>query len=372
MGDLEANPSSSHEARTLVVIFLRGGADGLTMVAPVADDGYLRARPQIGVRAQEAVALDDVFALHRRLAPLVPLYREGQLAIVHQAGSEDTTRSHFEAQDYMEQGGHAGGGWLGRHLRLAHGAASGPLAAVAVGKTPPASLRGAPNAVALESVDAFAFGDGDRSYIDALAALYAEEVDLLGEAGGAVIKALDRLEHLRSTPYRPQHGAQYLDDPFNVRLMQAARLIKSDLAVRAVAIDLDGWDAHFAMATLMDPLMHSLGSGLSAFRRDLGVAMARTCVVVMTEFGRRVYENASFGTDHGRGGVMLLLGGDVEGGQVRADWKGLETGWLDGPGDLPVVHDYRDVLAPVLAWHTPEFDGARVFPGYDLKPAAIS
>lgn len=370
MADYEAYLSSGHEERTLVVIFLRGGADGLTMVAPVGDDGYYRARPQIGVRAKDAVALDGVFALHTRLAPLAPLYREGELAIVHQAGSEDTTRSHFEAQDFMEQGGHGGGGWLGRHLRLAEGTASGPLAAVAMGKTQPESLRGAPNAVVMESVDAFSFGEGHRSFVDALAGLYAKEDDLLGRTGGAMVKALDKLERLRTTPYRPHHGAQYLDDTFNGRLMQAARLIKADLNVRAVAIDLDGWDAHFAMATLMDPLMHTLASGLSAFRQDLGEAMRRTSVVVMTEFGRRVYENASFGTDHGRGGVMLLLGGGIEGGKVHAEWKGLETGWLDGPGDLPVVHDYRDVVAPLLAWHTPQFDGTRVFPGYALKQAA--
>lgn len=350
---------------TLVVVFLRGGADGLNMVVPVEDDGYYAARPQIGVPKRETVPLDGFFALHPRLAPLRRLYDDGTLTLVHGAGSEDTTRSHFEAQDFMEHGGAVAGGWLGRYLRLRPNT-GGPLAAVAIGKTPPEALRGAPASVALESFEDFAVPAGFRELRGGLERLYRREGGNLGAAGCDTLDALDRVETMRKTPYRPRDGAAYPADAFGRGLLQIARLIKARTGLEAACIDLDGWDSHFAQATLMNPLMESLATGLLAFRQDLGPDLARTTVVVMSEFGRRVRENASFGTDHGRGGVMFVLGGGIRGGRIIAPWEGLREGALEGPGDLPVRINYRDVLSPILLRHGPApLD--RVFPGHAVR-----
>lgn len=352
---------------TLVVVFLRGGADALQMVVPVQDDGYYIARPQTGVPTNETLDLDGFFALHPALAPLREPYSDGRLLAIHGAGSEDDTRSHFEAQDLMEHGGLAAGGWLGRYLRELPRPA-GPLSAVALGKTAPESLRGAPAVVVLETLDAFSFGDRSDTLRDQLARLYGAEPDYLGLAGRDTLRALEQVETLRGQPYRPARGAEYPDGPFGRSLQQAARLIKARVGVEAACLDLDGWDTHLATGTLMEPLMRQLGAGLAAFCRDLGPDLDRTTVVVMSEFGRRVRENASFGTDHGRGGIMFVLGGDVRGGRVLARWKGLDDGNLIGPGDLPVTCNYRNVLAPLLRRHGGLEDLSRVFPDFPLDP----
>lgn len=363
------------DPRALVVVFLRGGADGLTLVPPVGDDAYHRARPRLRVRAGEATRLDEMFGLHPRLAPLWPLYRAGELAIVHAVGSEDDTRSHFEAQDLMEHGGAAGGGWLGRFLRYRPAREAGALSAVAVGTELPECLRGAPAASVLRSVDEYSLGSGRGALLAALGGLYGGERDalgrMLGAAGAETVQALDRLARLRGTPYVPAAGAAYPEDDFGRGLVEVARLIKARVGLEAASIDLAGWDTHFGQQSAIEPLMTRLAAGLAAFHRDLGPLMATTTVVVMTEFGRRVAENASLGTDHGRGSVMLVLGGGIRGGRVLGPWPGLETGLLDGPGDLPVAVNYRDVLAPVLLAHSPGAVMTRVFPDFGVTPLPL-
>ncbi|GMV99438.1 MAG: hypothetical protein AMXMBFR84_05770 [Candidatus Hydrogenedentota bacterium] len=356
--------------KSIVVIFLRGGADGLHLVAPVEDAAYYRARPLIGVSGKESYYLNDVFALHPRLSPLGRLYEEGMLAIVHKAGSEDSTRSHFEAQDMMEHGGDAGG-WLGRYLRHRPGREAGALAAVAIGKTMPESLRGAPGAVAMESLEEFGLGSDADPFMRAIADAYARETNGLGLVARQTLTALHRLETFQRKGYMPSDGAVYPDDRFGRGMMQIARLIKARVGMEAACIDLDGWDSHFAQGSLIDPNMTSLAEGLVAFRRDLGALMKHTTVVVMTEFGRRTYENASLGTDHGRGSVMLVMGADVKGGRVYGEWKGLDNEVLEGPGDLPVYHNYRDVIAPVMTWHSGVTDLNPVFPSYRIAPMEL-
>ncbi len=358
-------------APALVVVFLRGGADGLTLVPPTEDDAYYNFRPHLGVKRNEALPLDDIFGLHPELAPLHRAYAYGDLLVVHQAGSEDTSRSHFEAQDYMEHGGLAGGGWLGRFLRSRPGEAAGPLAAVAIGKTQPESLRGAPASVAFETLEDLRLGQTGEGFRAGLEALYSHEEGLLGAAGRDVLKALDRIEDLRATPYRPAAGVEYPDNDFGRGLREVARLVKARVGVEAATVDLGGWDAHFASTALMNPLMRTLAAGLDAFVRDLGDDLARTTVVVMTEFGRRVRENASFGTDHGRAGTMFILGGGIRGGRVLADWKGLHADRLEEPGDLPVAHNYRDVLAPILIRHGAPNRLDAIFPGHIPAPLDI-
>ncbi len=357
--------------RTLVVIFLRGGADGLNMVAPLQDDGYYRARPRIAIGKSEAVPLDGIYGLNPLLKDLEVPYRDGALAIIHAAGSEDGTRSHFEAQDLMEHAGITGGGWLGRFLLGQPAASSGPLAAVAVGKTVPECLRGAPAATVFKSLDDFSLGQDPQRLIHSLARLYGMETDTLGQAGRDTIEAVRRLANLRAVAYRPANGAAYGADDFSQGLVQIARLIKARIGLEAASLDLNGWDSHFGQSTIMDPLMKGLGQGLGAFYRDLGKELEHTTVVVMTEFGRRVAENSAFGTDHGRGSVMFVLGGGVRGGRVLGKWPGLTREVLEGPGDLPVENNYRNVLAPILVRHGAGNALPQVFPDFALSPLPL-
>ncbi len=371
-GSLDGNGDRRH---CLVVVFLRGAADGLALVPPTGDDDYYRARPILGIRPDRAIGLGGAFGLHPALSRLKPAWNEGELAIVHAAGSEDSSRSHFEAQDLMEHGGLAAGGWLGRFLRFrapsASGGPSGALSAIALGKTLPECLRGAPAATVMQSLDDFSLGPQSSALLPRLARLYAPETGELGRAARDTLEALHRIEALRGSAYRPAGGAEYPADDFGHGLAQVARLIKARVGLEAVAIDLGGWDSHLAQDTLLEPLMIRLARGLGAFRRDLGREMATTSVVVMTEFGRRVRENASLGTDHGRGSAMFVLGGGVLGGRVVGDWPGLDAGVLEGPGDLAVVHNYRDVLAPVLRRHGAGDDLSRIFPDFDVEPLEL-
>jgi uncharacterized protein (DUF1501 family) len=372
MAKLEQYLTGNGDSRkALVVVFLRGGADGLNMVAPVGDDGYYKARPRIAIKKREAVRLDDFYSLNPVMRDLEPLYKDGALAIVHAAGSEDDTRSHFEAQDLMEHGGLAAGGWMGRFLRNRPGAVTGPLSAVAFGRTVPESLRGAPAATAMRSLEDFSLGGKTGAMARQLGKLYAHESGLLGKAGRDTLAALDRIEGLRRVAYRPSHGAKYEYDGFARALEQVARLIKGGMGLEAASVDLDGWDSHFGQSAIMDPRMAELAKGLAAFYTDMGSEMERTTVVVMTEFGRRVAENSAFGTDHGRGSVMFVLGGGVKGGRVISQWPGLSDAVLEGPGDLPVTTNYRDVLAPVLARHGAAHNLAQIFPLHDLRPLPL-
>jgi len=243
---------------------------------------------------------------------------------------------------------------------------------VAVGQALPECLLGAPTATVMQSLDDFALGVRTPGLRAQLERLYALEGGPLGAAGRDTFDALQRIDAMRATPYSPAHGATYGDDDFSRGLGQLARLIKGNLGVEAASIDLDGWDSHFTQQTLLDPLAARLGQGLAAFRRDLGPRMATTTVVVMTEFGRRVRENSSFGTDHGRGSAMFVLGGGVKGGRVLGPWPGLKDDLLEGPGDLPVVNNYRDILAPILQRHGADAGQLpRIFPDFTLTPRAL-
>ena len=359
------------DPRTLVVIFLRGGADGLNMVAPLQDDGYHNARPRIAITKNKAVALDGFYGLNPLLKDLEPLYRDGTLAIVHAAGSEDSTRSHFEAQDLMEHGGITGGGWLARFLRAQATAAAGPLAAVALGSSVPECLRGAPAATVFQSLDDFSLGNNRSRLTESLGRLYGLRSDDLGRAGRSTLEAAGRIDRLRGQKYHAANGAEYGADNFATGLMQIARLIKARVGLQAASIDLKGWDSHFGQSTVMDPLMARLAKGLSAFCRDLGGELERTTVVAMTEFGRRVAENSAFGTDHGRGSVMFVLGGGVRGGRVLGKWPGLTRDVLDGPGDLPVTTNYRNVLAPILERHGGASVLEQTFPEFVFEPVRL-
>src|SRR5947208_1730492 len=223
----------------------------------------------------------------------------------------------------MEHGGLAGGGWLGRFLRAQATETVGPLSAVALGRSVPECLRGAPAATVLESLDDFSLGGKRAALMQSLASLYGLHNNALGRAGRSTLDAVARIEALRTAHYSPANAAVYDQNNFSRALLEVARLIKARVGLQAASLDLGGWDSYFGQSTVMDPLMTRLAKGLRAFHRDLGSELERTTVVVMTEFGRRVEENSAFGTDHGRGSVLFVLGGGVRGGKVYGKWPGL-------------------------------------------------
>jgi uncharacterized protein (DUF1501 family) len=355
--------------RTLVLVFLRGGADGLSLVAPTADDLYHRSRPTLAVKRGSGHRLDERFELHPLLAPLGRWFDEGRLAVTPACGSDDDTRSHFYAQDLMDHGGrNVSGGWLGRFLRQTQGAGGlGVLDAVTLGPAVSESLRGAPTATAFTSLDDLAGAD-DHALMDAFGALTGDDA-LLGAPARAALAASARLDALRRAGDHPANGAVYPSATqhgdtaaeFGARLRLTARLIQAGVGLKVACVDLDGWDSHFVQDTVLAPRLTALAHGLSAFATDLGQDLDRVSVVVLSEFGRRVAENTSLGTDHGRGGVALVLGGGVTGG-VHGAWPGLREDLLEGPGDVAVANDYREVLWPVLQRHGAS-DRAAMFPG---------
>ena len=350
----------------LVCVYLRGAADALNLVVPYADDRYYALRPTLAVARPDdpraaakdrAIDLDGRFGLHPSLAKLAPLYGAGELAVVHAVGSDDATRSHFEAQDRMEHAGPkdepAAGGWIARHLDTRPGRRAAGLTAVAAGTSAPESLRGAPVAV-LRSVDEYRLGKTeDAAFERALAALYASRPSdgappLDADLRTAGRDALATLGRLRRIPEPSARGAAYPEGPLGDGLREIARLSRADLGVEVACVDHDGWDTHFVEAQLLPDLARTLGDALFAFREDIGDAMDRVVVVCMTEFGRRAYENTSLGTDHGRGGIMFVLGGGVRGRRVITDWPGLAEDRLEPPGDLAVTIDFREILAEIV------------------------
>jgi uncharacterized protein (DUF1501 family) len=345
----------------VVAVFLRGGADGLNLVVPTFEKEYYSQRPTLALR--KTLPLDERFGLHPSLEPIHGAFKDGQLAIVHAVGSDDDTRSHFEAQDLMERAGRpeggVAGGWLARHLRTKPGS-RGAVAAVAIGPTLPESLRGAPGACALESIEQVALPEASSAFTSALEVLYSQDGSGPGKTAQATFRLLERINRAKEAA-KPEG---YPATGFGGALREVARLLKADAGLEAACVDLGGWDTHFGQEAGFASNAAELSGGLAAFAKDLGARMERTVVVVMTEFGRRSYENATFGTDHGRGSVMFAMGGPVRGGRVIAEWPGLGGDMLIGPGDLAVTIDYRDVLAELIEKALGNPRAADVFPGY--------
>jgi uncharacterized protein (DUF1501 family) len=372
-------PQTGPAGDVLVCLFLRGGADGLHLVAPYGDPAYYRQRPRIAVpppddtrapRARRGLRLDGFFALHPTLAPLHETYRAGRLAIVHAVGSPDRTHSHFEAMATMERGvgdgATAATGWLGRHLQHSAGRNQSPLRAIAIGDTLPASLEGTLGATAVHSLDEFRLAlpaSWSSGFRGALAGLYEERDDALGSAGRETLRLLQSLERLHPDRYRSASGAVYPGSDFGRALAQIAQLIKAEVGLEVACLDLGGWDSHFGQDQVLEELMRDLAYGLAAFHTDLGEYSHRVTLVAMSEFGRRAHENGGLGTDHGQATCFWLMGGGIAGGRVLGDWPGLSDDRLDGPGDLRVTTDYRDLLAEVVARRLRNASWAEVFPG---------
>lgn len=361
------------DRNVVVVVFLRGGADGLHLVTPYFEDAYYKARPALATRAPgdkrgglRCVDLDGRFGLHPKLAPLEAAWKEGALGIVHAVGSGDTTHSHFEAMATMERGltnqaDLAAGGWLARHLETQAGATT-PMRAVAWGYTMPESLSGATDATLVETLSDFRLRAPAGAARDRLSKLYAEGSDQLAEAGARTLDVLKTLDRLDPKDYKPENGADYPKTPTGKAMREVAFLVRQKVGLEVACLDSGGWDSHVNQAYL-DEQMGDLAATLAAFRRDIGPEMSRVTVIVQSEFGRRVEENSGLGTDHGAGGVLFAMGGGVRGGKVYGDWPGIGPTERTGPGDLRITTDYRTVLAEVLEQRLGSQAVQSVFPG---------
>jgi len=378
------NPGGS----TLVCIFLRGGADTLNMIVPFGDDDYYRNRPSLSIAApgkggEAAIRIDDFYGFHPKMSPLAPIYKEGRLGVVQAVGSDNLTGSHFEAQDQIEHGegfgNSLGGGWLGRHLRSRSREVDSPVSGIAIGSTLPESLRGAPSATALRSLDdvQLPVSSGNPKAVSrALAKLYAAEVGIIGEQGKVTLDLLHRVEQLRGKTYTPAAGAQYPKDELGAGLREIARIIKASLGLEVACIDFGGWDTHFFQGTatgLQASQIDSLSRGLAAFDTDLKGYHDKVTTIVMTEFGRRLYENTSAGTDHGRGFALMAMGERIRGGKIHGAYPGLkEEPSLPGPGGMEVKIDYRAVLSEILVHTMGTHNVAEVFPGFVPQHVGIA
>jgi len=369
---LAASPASS--GRTLVLVFLRGGADGLSIVPPVGDPGYRAARPTLALappgREGGALRLDDVFALHPSLAALLPLWREGTLGIVHAAGLPGATRSHFDAQDFCENGTpgrkSTPDGWLNRAVQRTAGP-DGAFRVVALQPTLPRMLVGDAPAVAMSSLGQFRLPGGTAG-ASAFDALYAQAVDTaLRTTGIETFEALREAGSARLAQLPPANGAEYGSAPLARRLQDVARLIRSGVGLQVAVTDMGGWDTHVGEGAEKGQLasrLAELGGALAAFARDLGERWGSTRVVVMTEFGRTARENGSRGTDHGTASTMLVLGGGVRGGRVVGGYRGLARSELFEERDLAIGTDVRSVLWEAARAQLDVRDPSAVFPGF--------
>ncbi len=380
-----ATPSAQRDV--LVCVFQRGGADGLNAVVPFGDTAYYTARPTLGIKEPSATAgsaldLDGYFGLHPALAPLKELWDDGVLASVHAAGSPDDTHSHFDAMDFMERGTPGSKavttGWIGRHLQTLDTGNDSPFRAVGVGRLVQASLRGPVPATALQSIADYHLkglkgSEAELARFQAsLSSLYPGGDFLDGQAR-QTFEAIGTLSREVPGNYEPQNGAEYPDSEFGLGLQQVAQLIKADLGLEVACVDIGGWDTHAAEGGptgVFAGLLGDLAAGLHAFYADMGGRMARITVVTMSEFGRRLKENASGGTDHGHGNCMFLLGGGIAGGRVYGDWPGLATEQLYGPGDLAITTDFRTVLAEIVEKRLGNAKIPEVFPGFN-RPASL-
>jgi uncharacterized protein (DUF1501 family) len=374
---LYATDAPSPRKKILITIFQRGAVDGLNVVVPFGEKRYYELRPTIAIPKPDgtpdsAIDLDGFFGLHPSLAPLKEIFADGRLAIVEAVGSPDPTRSHFDAQDYMESGTPGlkatSDGWLNRALPSARGPVS-PVRAVAAGAALPRALRGRNEAVAVDNLDSFQIRDARSS--TAFENMYASTLDtVLNGAGRETFDAVKIMQSIQKRPYTPSSGAAYTRTRFGTSMEQIARMIKADAGLEVAFADVGGWDTHVnevgakASVGQLPNLLADFGRNLAAFYRDLGDRMADVVVVTMSEFGRTAKENGNRGTDHGHANVMFVMGGAVRGGKVYGEWPGLEQEQLYEGRDLNLTTDFRDVLGELVTAHLGNRDLKHVFPGY--------
>jgi uncharacterized protein (DUF1501 family) len=382
---IAASPSSGE--KQLVVLFQRGAADGLNIVVPFGEPNYYRMRPTIAIpqprsgRTDGALDLDGFFGLHPSLAPLAPLFKKNELAIVHAAGSPDPTRSHFDAQDFMESGTpgvkSTDDGWLNRALESVPEENSSPFRAVAMGPNLPRMLRGSAPAIALPDVKQFKVmaqtpGAGQIAE-GGFEAMYAQTVDhALRGTGSETFEAIDMLRKADPAKYKPENGANYGNSRLGQSLQQIGQLLKANIGTEVLFVDCGGWDNHVNEGSVqgqLSNLLRDLGQSMAAFRQDMGDRMENIVFVTMSEFGRTAKENGNRGTDHGHANCMFVMGGGVKGGKVYGRWPGLNEGQLNEGRDLALTTDFRTVIGEILQKHIGVRELASVFPGFENSPS---
>ena len=374
--------AAEHASRPkrLVVIFQRGAADGLNIVVPHGEPQYYLMRPSINIPKKSVLDLDGFFGLHPSLAPFQPLWNQRHLAIIHAAGSPDPTRSHFDAQDFMESGTPGvkatQDGWLNRSLPpFPSTEQSSPYRAVALGQSLPRILSGSQPAAAMSNIHDFAVGGrGPKPSpaASAFEAMYDHSTDtILHGAGEETFGAVNMLKAADPGKYAPAPGANYPRGRFGDSLRQLAQLIKANLGVQVAFADISGWDHHVNEGAIEGQLANVLSDfsqSLAAFWIDLGDLAKDTVIVTVSEFGRTARENGNRGTDHGHANVMFVLGGPVKGGKVYGRWPGLDQSQLYEGRDLALTTDFRQVIGEAVARHLGNKNLAQVFPGFDNQP----
>jgi uncharacterized protein (DUF1501 family) len=366
--------------KLLIAIFQRGAVDGLNMVVPYGEAEYYRLRPSIAVArpgaADGALDLNGFFGLHPRMSALMPLWTNGSLGIVHACGSPDRTRSHFDAQDYMETATpgikSTRDGWLNRCLQVSGAGdparAVDPLRGVAVARQTPRSLQGRAPSLAFASAGAFDVR-GDMASAKAFEAAYATAADDLLKAGGRdAFEAMRTLRQAGGGTYRPAAGVEYPRSPFGQAMQEIARIAKAGVGLEIAFAESNNWDHHVAEGGAQGQIaqrLDDLATSLAALTADLGDRMADTLILTMSEFGRTVTENGNRGTDHGHGNAMMLIGGGVKGG-IHGRWPGLSAEQRFESRDLAVTTDFRDVFSEVVTGHlgVPGASLGTIFPGH--------
>jgi uncharacterized protein (DUF1501 family) len=375
------NALTGGKRKTLIAIFQRGAVDGLNMVVPFGESNYYSLRSSIAIpkpdpgNADAAINLDGFFGLHPSMSAFKPLWDSKRLAIVHAAGSPDNTRSHFDAQDYMESATpgvkSTTDGWLNRYLQSKEDPDRSLFRAVSVTKTMPRVLQGRASAVAMSSISDFAIRGGKSSanLQNGFEAIYARENDSLAGMGRETFEAVNYLKKANPSQYQPENGAVYPRNPFGTSLLQIAQLIKAGVGLEVAFTDIGGWDTHVNQGNSrgqLGNLLQQFSAGIAALYQDLGQRMDDVVILTMSEFGRTVRENGNRGTDHGHANAMFVMGNGVRGGKVYGQWPGLKDEQLYEGRDLALTTDFRDVFGEIATRHLGSTNTKSVFPGYTL------
>ena len=395
-----AEAAGGARRKVLITVFQRGAVDGLNMVVPFGERAYYSARPSIAIaqpgggRADSVLDLDGFFGLHPRMASLKPLWESRQMAIVHACGSPDTTRSHFDAQDYMESGTpgvkSTEDGWLNRYLKvrrneeaasLATASATAtakdtPFRAVALTSQLPRTLQGTAPALAMQRIEQFGIRGGGGAAAAATGASFEEQYAAaadraLNRTGKDAFDAMRMLKSADPAKYQPENGAVYPRSAYGEALRQIAQLVKADVGLEVAFAESGQWDHHVNEGGAVGQIANRLddfASGLFALATDLGTRMEDVIVLTMSEFGRAVAENGNRGTDHGHGNAMFAIGGGLRGGKVYGKWPGLAPEQRFEGRDLAVTTDFRDVFGEIVVRHLGVKDASTIFPGYVIKP----